>query len=115
MKSFGRILLLIAATGVLQTALAATDLTASRACLAAAAGLTDGTTDCAPARLADGPARVQAGAGALPKDPPRPKDLPARAAAWPLPDRTDGQRLDTTTDARLPPTPVFLITRRLRI
>jgi hypothetical protein len=115
LRRFWPILGLLAFTGVLQTALAAADSAASRACVASAVTSNGDPADCSRSDTTDNYSRTQLGSLPLKDKPPELKSLrtgsagsarsAAAAAAGPL-------RVAGTAAAG---TAVYLITRRLRI
>lgn len=115
MKGFGRILLSLAVAGVLQTALAASTIEASRACVASAANSPDDSADCSHSGSGNSPSRPLFDPAVPQGKPPKSKDFTASVGGRPQPMPQADQTPPGFSAIRFPDAPVYLITRRLRI
>lgn len=115
MKCLGRIILLIAGAGILQTALAVTDAEASHACIAATATSSADQSDCSRADSTDNNTRPQPRFFSSRDNPPGPKGIAAGIPGFPLPPRQPADGTIGSDAAVASAAPVYLLTRRLRI
>lgn len=106
---------MLAGTGILQTALAATDAVASRDCLASVQTPGGGKADCSRADGTDNNSRAPFRSLAYKDGPPQPK----ASGASPAPELRLSVRADRSRPGpagwQVPTASVFLVTRRLRI
>lgn len=115
MKHFGRILLLIASAGILQTALATADLQTTSACIAAAASSADDNTDCSPSGTGNSSYRPPERFAVPEGGSPQPEAAGGSVIDPPQPGLQRGSGYSGFSVARVPTQPVYLLTLRLRI